>query len=60
MYSIYFFQGTMFNAGRAPGDLGFDPLNLGADEAALRYIFGLLGLIFFFCFLAETALRSSA
>jgi hypothetical protein len=26
----------MFTDGRAPGDLGFDPLNLSADESALR------------------------
>ncbi len=29
-------QATMFTDGRAPGDLGFDPLNLSADESALR------------------------
>ena len=26
----------MFNEGRAPGDLGFDPLNLGGDDSSLR------------------------
>ncbi|EKX34760.1 light-harvesting Chl a protein 2 [Guillardia theta CCMP2712] len=28
--------GDMFADGRAPGDLGFDPLNLSSDESALR------------------------
>jgi len=28
--------GDMFAEGRAPGDLGFDPLNLSGDDAALR------------------------
>merc|ERR1719253_1666612 len=28
--------GTMFAGGRAPGDIGFDPLNLSADPDALR------------------------
>jgi hypothetical protein len=28
--------GTMFQSGRAPGDLGFDPLNLSVDDSALR------------------------
>ncbi|KAJ1466366.1 hypothetical protein T484DRAFT_1861862 [Baffinella frigidus] len=28
--------GTMFTSGRAPGDIGFDPLNLSMDDSALR------------------------
>merc|ERR1719253_2061474 len=28
--------GDMFAEGRSPGDIGFDPLNLGGDDAALR------------------------
>jgi hypothetical protein len=28
--------GTMFQGGRAPGDLNFDPLNLSVDDSALR------------------------
>ena len=28
--------GDMFAEGRSPGDLGFDPLNLGGDDAAVR------------------------
>ena len=28
--------GDMFAEGRSPGDIGFDPLNLGGDDAAVR------------------------
>jgi len=28
--------GDMFADGRSPGDIGFDPLNLGGDDAAVR------------------------
>merc|ERR1719183_2555636 len=36
LWQIFFTPGDMFADGRSPGDIGFDPLNLGGDDAAVR------------------------